>query len=77
MSNRVSKQSKAIEALFLLAETATVKELYEALFGEVVGTKTNRELSQAIGPALTRYCRRSGNDVHPTGEPYTYAIAYA
>jgi hypothetical protein len=76
MSGRVSKQAKKIEALFLASETATVKQLYETLYGEP-GNRTDRELSQAIGPALARYFKRTGNNVTPTGEPYTYQLIYA
>lgn len=76
MRNRKSNQTKIIEGLFLMAENVTVKELFVGLFGDP-GERTNREMSQAIGPALTRYCRRSGNDVQPTGTPYIYTLVFA
>jgi hypothetical protein len=76
MPSRKSKQAQKIEELFVLAETVTVKELYEALYGDA-GDRSNRELSQAVGPALSRYFKRTGNNVTPTGKPYTYSLQYA
>jgi hypothetical protein len=76
MPSRKSAQAQKIEELFVLAETATVKELYEALYGDAEG-RSDRELSQAIGPALSRYFKRTGNSVAPTGKPYTYSLQYA
>jgi hypothetical protein len=76
MSSRKSAQASKIEALFLLTETVTVRALFETLYGEPE-SRTDRELSQAVGPALTRYCRRTGNDVQPTETPYTYRLIYA
>ena len=77
MPNKVSKQGRKIEALFLLKETVTVRELYETLYGEP-GDRSDREMSQAIGPALTRYFRSSaGGNVKPTGKPYTYQLTYS
>lgn len=74
--SKVSKQGKKIEALFLLKETATVRELYVALYGDPE-SRSDREMSQAIGPALTRFFRSSGGNVKPTGKPYTYTLEYA
>lgn len=74
MSN--SPQAKKIEALFLLSETVTVRQLFEALYGDPED-RADREMSQAVGPALTRYRNRTGNDVQPTGTPYTYTLVYA
>lgn len=76
MPSKVTKQGKKIEALFLLKETVTVREIYEALYGDPE-KRTNREMSQAIGPALTRFFRSTGANVKPTGEPYTYQILYS
>jgi len=71
-----SKQGKKIEALFLLSETVTVRELYQALYGDPE-TRSDREMSQAIGPALTRFFRSTGGNVKPTGKPYTYQLIYS
>jgi hypothetical protein len=76
MPSRKSRQSQVIEGVFLLKEVATVRELYEALYGDPEG-KTDRELSQRVGPALTRYANRTGNDVRPTGKHYHYTLVYA
>ena len=72
----VSKQGKKIEALFLTKETVTVREMFEVLYGDP-GERTNREMSQAISPVLTRLFRLTGGNVKPTGEPYTYSLEYA
>lgn len=74
--NKLSPQHRKIEAVFLMSEEATVKDLYAALYGDAEG-RTNRELSQRIGPALSRYHKATGNDVQPTGTPYTYKLVYA
>lgn len=76
MSSRPSAQARRIEALFLASETVTVRQLFEALYGDPE-SRTDRELSQAVGPALSRYFKRTGNNVTPTGEPYTYQLVYA
>lgn len=72
----MSSKATKIEALFLLQETATVAELYEAIYGRPMEVD-NRKGSQAVGPYLTRYFRATGNNVQPTGEPYTYRLVYA
>jgi hypothetical protein len=74
VTRKKSKQGEKIEALFLLSEEVTVRELYKALYGDPE-SRSDRELSQAVGPALTRYCRRTGNDV-TTVKPYTYTLLY-
>lgn len=73
---KVSKQGRKIEALFLLKEIVTVREVYETLYGEP-GNRSDREMSQAVGPALTRFFRSTGGNVKPTGKPYTYTLDYA
>jgi len=76
MRSKTSLQTQKIEGVFLLKEIVTVKELYEALYGDP-GKLTNRQLSQKVGPALSRYSIRTRNDVRPTGKPYHYTLVYA
>jgi hypothetical protein len=69
------RQAHKIEALFLSQETAHVRDIYQALYGDPED-RTDRELSQAIGPALTRFFKSTGGNVKPTGKPYTYQLVY-
>jgi hypothetical protein len=76
-SSRTAEIRAGIEKLFLLQETATIEELFEAVYGRKM-EYSKRRGSQAVGPALTRYYRATGNNVRPTGDkPYTYTIEYA
>lgn len=77
-TNRTAEIRAGIEKLFLLSETVTIEELYEAIYGGSTPYDSKRRTSQAVGPALTRYYKATGNNVRPTGEtPYTYKIEYA
>lgn len=75
MSSRYTSKKK-IEDLFLMQEEAHVRDIYEALFGRKMKC-SDREGSQLIGSYLVRYFRATGNDVKPTGVPYTYRLHYA
>lgn len=74
MKNRHTSKRK-IENLFLLHEEVHVRDLYETLLGRPMEC-SDREGSQLIGSYLTRYFRATGNNVEPTGEPYTYRLSH-
>jgi len=76
MSNRRFTSKSKIEALFLMKEEAHVRDIFMALFDRPMDC-TDREGSQRIGSYLVRYFRATGNDVRPTGVPYTYRLIYA
>lgn len=75
MPTKYTSKSK-IETLFLMQEEAHVSDLYEALLGRKMEC-SEREGSQLISSYLSRYFRATGNDVQPTGTPYTYKLVYA
>ena len=75
MSSKYTSRNK-IEALFLMQEEAHVRDIYEALLGRKMEC-SDREGSQLIGSYLVRYFKATGNDVRPTGVPYTYRLHYA
>jgi hypothetical protein len=75
-SKKLSPQHRRIETFFLMKEEATVQELYEAIYERPMECSMRRA-SQALGPVFTRYHKATGNDVQPTGTPYTYKLVYA